>query len=439
MSDSYVLPGKAVGLDVFEENTYRKVTWRLAPILVIGFLLAYLDRVNISFAKLQMQSDLGLSNAAYGLGASVFFLGYFLFEVPSNLMLNRVGARKWIARIMVSWGLASAAMAFVQSETTFYVLRFILGVAEAGFMPGVILYFTYWFPAKRRARINALFMISVPLSGVIGGPVAGYVLSTFGGIGHLTGWQWLFILEGGVTTIFGFIIFFFLDDGISKAKWLTDDEKTLLNANLQHDPGSSHHRILDALKHPMTLMLSVIYILMLMGFYGMTFWLPQLIRNTGVTSTLVVGLLTAIPYGAAGLGMILAGRSSDRSGERRWHLVVTIAVGAVGYFLSAHFENDTLVAIIALVIASTGVMACLPVFWSIPTVFLSGTAAAAGIAFINSFGNLGGAISPYLVGKVVDVTGSPSQGLMVIAVAMAIASVLSAIVLRKDLSLLSGK
>jgi D-galactonate transporter len=424
MSGSIPLAGASANAAELEENAYRKVMWRIVPLLIVCFIFAYFDRVNISFAKLQMQGDLHLSNAAYGLGASIFFVGYFIFEIPSNLILSRVGARIWIARIMISWGIASAAMMFVTSETWFYVLRFIIGATEAGFLPGIILYFTYWFPAKRRARVNAFFMTSISISGVIGGPLSGFIMTRFAGVGGMAGWQWLFLLEGLPTALLGLIVLVVLDDRIANAKWLSVEEKALLQANLdREDHGTSHH-FREAMRQPGTLLLALIYLFMLMGLYGLTFWMPQLIKNTGITSPMTIGLLTAIPYAAAGIGMVALGRSSDRHGERRWHLGLAVGVGGIGYILSALFAHDTTFAMISLVIAAVGAIGCLPVFWTLPPAFLSGTAAAGGIALINSIGNLGGIISPYLVGKMVDVTGVTSGGLYAIAAVMILAALL---------------
>jgi D-galactonate transporter len=424
MPSSIPLPGVVDSNTAIEEKAYKKAVWRIVPLLVVCFIFAYFDRVNISFAKLQMQGDLGLSNAAYGFGASIFFVGYFIFEIPSNLILSRVGARVWIARIMISWGIASAAMMFVTSERWFYVLRFVIGATEAGFLPGIILYFTYWFPAKRRARINALFMTSISISGVIGGPLSGFIMTRFAGVHGLAGWQWLFLLEGLPTALLGLVVLAMLDDRIANAKWLDTHEKALLQANLDREDRGTEHKLLDALRQPGTLMLSLIYLFMLMGLYGLTFWMPQLIKNTGITSPMTVGLLTAIPYAASGVGMVLIGRSSDRSGERRWHLGLAVGVGGLGYILSACFAADTTLAMISLVIASVGAIGCLPVFWTLPPAFLGGTAAAGGIALINSIGNLGGIVSPYLVGKVVDLTGVPSGGLYAIAAVMILAALM---------------
>lgn len=424
MADALPLDATSQDAAELEENAYKKVVRRIVPLLIVCFIFAYFDRVNISFAKLQMQGDLHLSNAAYGLGASIFFVGYFIFEIPSNLILSRVGARVWIARIMISWGIASAAMMFVTSETWFYVLRFVIGATEAGFLPGIILYFTYWFPAKRRARINALFMTSISISGVIGGPLSGFIMTRFAGMGGMAGWQWLFVLEGLPTALLGVLVLFVLDDRIAHATWLSAPEKAVLQANLDREDHGTSHRFIDAMRQPGTLLLALIYLFMLMGLYGLTFWMPQLIKNTGITSPMTIGLLTAIPYAAAGIGMVAIGRSSDRHGERRWHLGLAVAVGGIGYILSAFFAHDTTLAMISLVIASVGAIGCLPVFWTLPPAFLSGTAAAGGIAFINSIGNLGGIISPYLVGKMVDLTGVTSGGLYAIAAVMIVAALL---------------
>ncbi|MDY7577220.1 MFS transporter [Herbaspirillum sp. RTI4] len=419
----------------FEEATYRKITWRIIPFLIVCFIFAYFDRVNISFAKLQMQGDLGLSDAAYGFGASIFFIGYFIFEIPSNIILHRVGAKLWIARIMVSWGIASSLLMLVENETWFYVLRFIIGATEAGFLPGIILYFTYWFPAQRRARINAIFMTSIAISGVVGGPIAGFIMTRFAGVNGWAGWQWLFLLEGVPTIVLGLLVLLWLDDNIGKAKWLSTEEKTLLQDNIDRDRSAAvAHSFLDAVKQPVTIFLSVVYLFMLMGLYGLTFWLPQLIKNTGVASPMTIGLLSTIPYAAAGIAMVLIARSSDRHGERRWHLGLSVLVGGIGYVLSGLFGDHTAIAIAALSLAAVGVIGCLPVFWTLPPKFLSGSAAAGGIALINSIGNLGGIISPYMVGKVRDVTGSTAGGLYAIAAVTLLAALLILFALPRSIS-----
>lgn len=433
-SPSIAEPVAAAGGAAGEDAIYRKVGWRVLPLLVVCFIFAYFDRVNISFAKLQMQGELSLSDAAYGLGASIFFVGYFIFEVPSNIIMHRVGAKVWIARIMITWGLASTAMMFVRSETSFYVLRFLVGAAEAGFLPGVILYFTYWFPARRRARINAWFMTSIAISGVIGGPLAGWIMTRFAGLNGWAGWQWLFLLEGLPTALLGLVVLFLLDNRIEDAKWLSGDEKRLLRANVDRETGQAEHNFLAALRQPGTALLALIYMFMLMGLYGLTFWMPQLIKNTGITDPLNIGLLTAIPYAAAGIAMVLIGASSDRSGERRWHLGLTVAVGGLGYICSAYFGASTGLAMAALTVAAVGVIGCLPVFWTLPPKFLTGTAAAGGIALINSIGNLGGIISPYMVGKVHDLTGSTQVGLYVIAAVTLLAAALILFALPRQIA-----
>ncbi len=418
-----------------EDSAYRKAILRLIPFLAVCFIFAYLDRVNISFAKLQMQSDLGFSDAAYGFGAGIFFIGYFLFEIPSNIILERVGARKWIARIMISWGIASALMMFVKSEFWFYSLRFLIGATEAGFMPGVMLYFTYWFPAKKRAQISALFLTSVPLSGVIGGPIAGFIMTYLDGRANLPGWQWLFLLEGIPTVLLGVATLFYLVDRPTDAKWLTADERREIERNLALEADSSReHHFGKALRQPETLFLATIYLLNLIGLWGLTFWLPELIKQTGVSNKMTIGILTAIPYAAGCIAMCLVGRSSDRSGERQRHMVVALLVGAAGYALSGWFGSNTAISMFALSLAAVGTIGCLPVFWTFPPKVLAGPAAAAGIALINSTGNLGGAISPYLVGKVKELTGSTEAALYVIGGSLLVAALLVLFVLPRKLA-----
>ncbi|WP_250452070.1 MFS transporter [Caballeronia sp. ATUFL_M2_KS44] len=400
----------------FEEATYRKVAWRLSPLLLICYVVAYLDRVNVGFAKLQMSTDLGLSDAVYGFGAGIFFFGYFIFEIPSNVILHKVGARVWIARIMISWGIISALTMFVTTPTMFYVMRFLLGVAEAGFFPGIILYLTYWYPAQRRGRMTTLFMTAIALSGLIGGPVSGWIMKTFDGVHDWHGWQWLLLLEGIPSVIVGIVVLLMMDDRISKAKWLTQEERDLLERNIaadnveKEDPPIS--RILSS---PKVWLMSLIYFSFVMGLYGVSFWLPTIIKATGVTDALTIGLLSAIPYGAAVIGMLLVARSADRRGERRWHIAVPAFVGAIGLVLSVVWAGNTPLAMLGLTLATMGILTTLPLFWSLPTAFLAGTGAAAGIAMINSLGNLAGFLSPYLVGWLKQVTGANSSGMYMLA------------------------
>ncbi len=401
------------------EAAYRKVTWRLIPFLFLCYVVAYLDRVNVGFAKLQMLNDLKFSETVYGAGAGIFFIGYFLFEVPSNIILHRTGARVWIARIMVTWGLISAAMMFVNSPMVFYALRFFLGVAEAGFFPGIILYLTYWFPSARRARVVALFMTAIALSGVVGGPVSGWIMQTFAGMGGLAGWQWLFVLEGIPSVLVGIWVLFYLDDSIAAARWLAPAEKQLLIENIRSDEGvRAEHSIRQVFGNAQVWLMAAIYFCFIMGLYGISFWLPQLIKSAGVKDVLDVGLLTAIPYGLAAVAMVLASRSSDRSGERCYHLVAASIVGGAGLVLSGIFGGDVTLAMSALSLATMGVLTTLPLFWTLPTGLLRGTAAAAGIALINSVGNLAGFVSPFMVGAIKDATGNATAGLYVLAASL---------------------
>ncbi len=425
--------------DSLEEESvaYGKVLWRLLPFLFLCYVFAYLDRVNVGFAKLQMMSDLGLSEAVYGLGAGIFFVGYLLFEVPSNIVMLKVGARLWITRIMVTWGLISAAMMFVTSPTSFYVLRFLLGVAEAGFIPAILLYLTYWFPATRCGKVTALFLTGIPMSGVIGGPLSGYIMSAMGGVHGLAAWQWLFVLEGIPTVLLGLAAFFFLDDRISDAKWLTERQKSILEKNLAQDAhGKKLHSLRDGFTNPRVWLLSFIYLFFTMGLYGVSFWLPTIVKASGVADPLTIGLLTAIPYAAATVAMILTGRSSDARHERRWHLSLAGIAGAVGLVLSVAYAHDTQIAMLALTLATMGIMTTISQFWTLPPTILGGAAAAAGIALANSIGSVSGLIAPYLLGVVKTMTNSTDNGVLVLAASLVIGSLLvftipAAIVNRK--------
>ncbi|CAN7628521.1 MFS transporter [Pseudoduganella sp. LjRoot289] len=414
------------------DSLYGKVSLRLLPFLFLCYVAAYLDRVNVGFAKLGMQADLQYSDTVYGLGAGIFFLGYFLFEVPSNLLMAKVGARLWIARIMISWGLISAALLFAHSPASFYLLRFLLGVAEAGFFPGIILYLTYWYPARRRARIVALFMSGVAVAGVVGGPLSGWIMRAFDGDAGLKGWQWLFLLEGVPSVLLGFWTLFYLDDGIRAARWLSEDEKAQLERGIREDGAGKRSLPLGQLfASGKVWLLALVYFLFVMGLYGVSFWLPQLVRNTGVQDVLQVGLLTAIPYAVAAVAMILAARHSDRSGERRWHAAIAAFLGAAGLALCTLYGHDTLLAMLALSVATAGILSTFPIFWSLPTGMLGGAAAAAGIALINSVGNLAGFVSPYLVGAIKDATGSPATGIYLVAASLALGGVLVLAGVRK--------
>ncbi|MFG1428344.1 MFS transporter [Roseixanthobacter glucoisosaccharinicivorans] len=403
----------------------RKAGWRIVPLFMACFVVAYLDRVNVSFAKLQMQSELGFSEAAYGLGASIFFIGYLLFEIPSNMILAKVGARRWIARIMISWGIASAVMMFVKSEYAFYALRFLLGVLEAGFVPGAVYCFTHWFPASQRGRINSLFFMSIGICGLIGGPISGAIMKFMDGIGGLGGWQWLFLLEGIPSVVLGFVVLMVLDDQVDDAKWLTTEEKALLKARLAQDPKVGHaHSFGAALREPVTYVFSLIYLGLAMGIYGIIFWMPQLVKTAGTTDTFVIGILTSLPYLIALVLIPLIARSSDRSGERRWHLGACAVAGAVGYVICGAFGDSLIALLLGLTIAATGIIGSFGLFWLLPQRVLSGLAAASGIALINSVGQIGGIIGPYMVGVVKDATGSASMALYVIAAVCGASAVL---------------
>jgi len=403
----------------FEAATYRKVGWRLIPFLLLCYVVAYLDRVNVGFAKLQMVGDLQFSETVFGLGAGIFFFGYFLFEVPSNVILHRVGARVWIARIMISWGIISGATMYVTSPQMFYIMRFLLGVAEAGFFPGIILYITYWYPASRRGRMTAWFMTAVALSGLIGGPLSGWILKDMSGVNGLAGWQWMFLIEAIPSVVIGLIVLVVLDDRIRDAKWLNDAEKSMLERNIASDVLSKEDLPLRRVfSSPRVWMMSLIYFSFVIGLYGVGFWLPTIIK-------LQIGLLTAIPYFFSVIAMVLVGRRSDLRGERRWHIAIPAFVGAIGLFLSTTWSHNTQLAMVALTLATMGIMIVLPLFWSLPTAFLGGTAAAAGIAMINSLGNLAGFVGPYLIGFLKDATHSTNSGMFLLTIFMILGGLLT--------------
>ncbi|UWF67977.1 MULTISPECIES: MFS transporter [unclassified Brucella] len=402
--------------EVVENITYRKVAFRIIPLLMICYIIAYLDRVNVGFAKLQMSEELGFSEAIYGLGAGLFFIGYFFFEIPSNILLHKLGARLWIARIMITWGLLSALFAFVQTEWQFYILRFLLGAAEAGFYPGVILYLTYWFPSHRRGKMFALFQAGSPAAGIFGNPLSGWIMDRFHDTAGWQGWQWMFVLEAIPAVVLGVVILLYLDNSVKAAKWLTEEEKAIISRDIEADSKgkAASHSLMSLVKNPMLWVMTLIYFCFVMGQYGLTLWMPTLIRASGVTSNVTIGLLGAIPFICAIIAMVIFSRSADHYRERRWHLVVPALLGAVGFVVAASATNTT-VSIIFLSMAAAGVLACAPLFWSLPTAILSGAAAAAGIALINSVANLAGFISPYMVGIIRDATHSSELGMYVLA------------------------
>ena len=403
------------------DAAYRKVTLRLIPLIFLAYVVSYLDRVNVGFAKLQMLSDLNFSETVYGFGAGVFFLGYALFEVPSNIILHKVGARRWIARIMITWGVLAAAMIFIRTPTSFYVLRFLLGVSEAGFQPGIVLYLTYWYPDRRRGQIMAIFFAAVPASGVIGGPLSGWIMSVLSGAHGLAGWQWMFALEALPAIALGIAVLRLLPDSISKASWLSKEEALLLEEGVSNEGTGKHDFPLSSLfGDSRVLVMAAIYFCNVIGVYGISFWLPTIIKSTGIVDLLDIGLLSAIPSIVAIIFMIFISRRADATGEHKRYLAAMISLGAVGLAASALFSSNATASLLALSIGSIGLYSALPLFWSLPTAYLSGVAAAAGIAFINSLANISGFVGPYLIGWVKQTTGSTDAAILVLAAACAV-------------------
>lgn len=403
----------------FEDATYRKVALRFIPFLMLCYVVAYLDRVNIGIAKLNMLADLQFSEAAYGLGAGLFFVGYMLFEVPSNLIMRRVGARRWIARIMISWGLLSGIMAFVTTPAQFYTVRFLLGVAEAGFYPGVILYLTYWFPNRRRAKVTAIFQAGIPIAGLLGSPLSGWILERFDLVGGHAGWQWVFVLEALPTIPLAIGVLWLLTDRVKDAKWLTPAQRQLIENDIaQDDHGREHMPLTGILRDMRICKIILMTFPAMMALYTLGFYLPTLIRDAGAVSGVQIGLLSAIPYCVAVVAMVLVGRSSDRHGERRWHLAGIMLVGAFGLVASVFAGQNLVLAVISLSIAAAGIISFSPIMWTLPTAFLGGATAAACIGAINSLANLGGFVSPYLIGWIRDTYHSTAPAIFIIAGAL---------------------
>lgn len=412
-------------MHALEIRTIARVSKRLVPFLIICYFVAYLDRVNVGFAALTMNQDLGLSQTAFGFGAGIFFIAYFIFEVPSNLLLERFGARKWIARIMLSWGILSGAMAFIPNiaratglgnEHTFYLLRVLLGAAEAGFFPGIIFYLTLWFPTEYRARIVGYFMAAIPLSTVIGAPISGGLLYLHGGLG-LAGWQWLFVIEAVPAIILAGVVFFYLTDRPADATWLATDERNWLAERLEverrHRETLHSYTVTQALVNPRVIGLSLVYFGAVATNYGLSFFLPQIVKAFGL-NTFLTTIVSAAPYVVGLIAMVWWGRRSDRHLERRFHAALPLFLAAAGIAVSTALDDPTL-KMLSFCVAGFGIFACLPVFWTLPTAFLSGAAAAAGIAVINSIGNLAGFAGPFAMGWIKDHTGSYAGGLLLLA------------------------
>ncbi|WP_050463810.1 MFS transporter [Herbaspirillum autotrophicum] len=407
---------------------YRKISWRVLPLMLVCYFFAYLDRINIGFAKLQMQQDIGISDAVYGLAAGIFFLGYVMFEVPSNLLLVKVGARKTMSRILVLWGLTSAAMLFVRDAQTFYILRFMLGVFEAGFAPGMIFYLTYWYSSSRMAGALAVLMLVGPLGGTLGGPVSTWIMTAFEGSHGMHGWQWMFLLEGLPCVVLGVFAYFFLVDKPADARWLSEREKKLLAADIVQ-PETSHSSFLTVLKDPRVYVMAFSYFCFICGIYTISFWLPTMIKNAGIVDVMQIGLYSAIPYLVGGVVMLLLARSSDRLRERRWHVALAALAAALALGLAALVPDNFVLFMVCMSVATAGIWAAYTVFWAMPSEYLKGQAAAGGIALINSIGLLGGFFSPSLIGWAKTTYGSLNAGLYVMVGLLVLGSI--AVVLNK--------
>ena len=420
---------------VARDKTHSTVTWRLMPLLLICYLFAHLDRINIGFAKMQMSADLNFSDTVYGFGAGLFFIAYALFGVPSNMALDRVGPRRWIATLMVVWGALSASMFLVDSATGFYVLRFLLGVAEAGFFPGILVFLNRWYPAGRRAQITALFAIAVPMAGVIGGPLSGGILESLHDVDGLRGWQWMFVIEGVPVILLGLVVLKCLPDSFETINWLTSQQKQQLREQLNHEEQRKSITSFSAiLKNPQIWLLVAVYFAVMLAVNTLAFWMPTLIHGAGIGSDGKVGLLSAIPYLAGCFFMIGCGRSSDRLRERRWHLCVPLLMAAVGIAIAGLIPTNPTMVLGGLILAGMGASAALPMFWQLPPAFLSNGTQAAGIALISSFGSIASFFAPYLIGWMRDTTHSASLALYVLALLIALGGFL---VLRTHASIVN--
>jgi MFS transporter, ACS family, tartrate transporter len=412
-----LLQEDAMDAKTFEAAMIRKIAWRILPLILISYCIAYIDRANIAVAALTMNKDLGFSAFTYGLGAGVFFLGYFIFEVPSNLILERVGARRWIARIMFTWGILSASCAFVTGSTSFIIVRFLLGVAEAGFFPGVVLYFTYWFPDRYRGRTLAMLYLAIPIANALSNLVSGAILDGMNGLLGLRGWQWVFILEAAPAVLLSFVVFQTLIDRPSLATWLEPDQRQWLEKELKDEQakaeGQGRRTLGESLRDSRVVALSMIYFMSVTASYGITFFLPQIVKGLGL-SNFMTGVASAIPYLVGMIALLIWGWSSDRTGERRWHLIAASVIAGIG-FVAAGVAGKSFWSLAAMSLALVGMYGARPTFWPLPSMFLSGTAAAGGIALINSIGNLGGYVGPFVVGWIKDSTNSFEMALYFLA------------------------
>jgi D-galactonate transporter len=412
-----------------EAATYNRAAWKLIPFLLILYIISFLDRVNVGFAKLQMSADIGLSDAVFGLGAGIFFIGYAACEIPSNLLLQRFGARFWIARILVVWGIISVCFMFVTTPAQFLTLRFLLGIAEAGFYPGIVLYLTYWFPSKLRSQVCALFFIGIPIAGFIGGPLSGFIMKSMAGVHGLSGWQWLFLLEGAPAIIAGVVTYFYLSNGPRDAKWLTANERNIIVPALEAEEAAHRamghgHRLVDALASPKVWLLAITNFTLLGGIYGISFWMPQIVKDLGVQDVFMNGVVNSIPFAVACAAMVIVGRSSDRTRERKWHIIVCATIGALGLIGGATLTGTPALALASLSLALAGALASITVLWVLPSALLTGAAAAGGIALMATIGNLGGYAAPYILGLAKEATGRLDFGLFVMSAAMILGALL---------------
>jgi len=417
----------------YEQSVFRKITVRLIPLLFGCYLVSYIDRVNVGFAKLQMMDDLGMTATAFGFAAGIFFAGYVAFEIPSNLLLLRIGARKTLARIMLLWGIASTATAFVTSEFSFFMVRFLLGAFEAGFAPGVLLFLTFWYPKELRARMMSYILMGTAVAGIITGPVSGLIITHMNGVAGLAGWRWMFIIEAIPALILSVVVLIWLADGPASAKWLNPAELSVVQRAHARDaeaaPQVKEHSFIGALKQYRVWMLALIYFTISAAGYVLSFWLPTIVSGLGDFSLVQTGLLTAIPFGAAAIMMPVFARSSDRRQERGWHIAIIGAVGVSGILIAVNVDNPA-VALAFFTVGTVGILGTLPIFWALPSEWLTGSAAAGGIAFVNSIGATGGFVAPYLMGYLEDRTGSSTTGLYVVSISMAVGLVAVVVLTR---------
>ena len=426
--------GPEVHYSEADEKLFSKVSWKLLPLLVICYIIAFLDRVNIGYAQLQMKQTLPWSAEVYALVAGIFFIGYFLFEVPSNLMLEKIGARMTLLRIMFLWGLVAAGMAFVETPTVFYILRFLLGVFEAGFFPGVILYLTYWYPGARRGKAIATFMTGATIAYLIAGPLCGAILKYMEGLGGLHGWQWLFITQGIPASILGIVAFFYLKNKPEDASWLTQEEKSRLRDHLEHDAhavaGASHGSLFALIRDPKIFALAFAYAMVLGATYAMVFWIPSLVKSWGVADLFLLGVLTAIPALTALVVMLLIGRSSDKHNERRWHFFFCTVLGLAGVTIAAMSQGNLVMSLVGLCVLSMGQSSATPIFFAGVSEYLPKKTAAGGIALVSSLGNLGPAVMPWVTTRINTITGTPTTSLYLVGAMWITAGIILTLVMR---------